>query len=78
MAPFGVQRRGPEPGQGCWLLGVSGMQQLDGDRPRQGGIGSAPYLAEPAGTDRLIKLVTAGEQSSPKNHQPVVTRISGL
>jgi hypothetical protein len=54
------------------------MQQLDGDRPRQGGIGSAPYLAEPAGTDRLIKLVTAGEQSSPKNHQPVVTRISGL
>ena len=53
----GVQRPGPEPGPGFWLLSVSGMQQLDGNRPRQGGIGSAPYLAEPAGTDRLIKLM---------------------
>ena len=74
----GVPRLGPEPGQGFWLLGVSGMKQLDGHRPRQGDIGSAPYLAEPAGTDRLIKLITAGEEVSGEDHQSVVTLIGGL
>lgn len=73
----GVPRLGPEPGQGFWLLSISGMQQLDGDRPRQGGIGSAPYLAEPAGTDRLIKPITAGEEVSGEDHQSVVTLIGG-
>jgi hypothetical protein len=72
-----VLRTGPEPGQGFWLLGVSGMQQLDGDGPRQGYIGSAPYLAERAGTDGLIKLLTAGENVSGEDHQSVVTLIDG-
>ena len=68
---------GPESGQGFCLPSVSRMQELDGDRPRQGGISSAPYLAEPAGTDGLIKPITTGEKSSHGNHQRSLPIING-
>ena len=50
-------------------MGVPGVQQLDGHRSRQDGIGAPPYLAEPAGADFLIKPVTTIQQRRGNGHQ---------
>ena len=60
----GVPRLGPEPGQGLRLPGVTRMQQLDRDRPRQGSISRPPHLTKPASADRLIKPITTREEVS--------------
>jgi hypothetical protein len=65
----GVPRLGLEPGQRLARLGVTGVQQLDRDRPGQDGVGGPPYLALPADADALVKDVTAGEERRGKGHQ---------
>jgi len=65
----GVPRLGLEPGQRIAALGVTGMQQLDRDRPGQDGIRRTPHLAISAGADLLIQHVTATEDRSSQGHQ---------
>jgi hypothetical protein len=53
---------------GLGLIGVTGVQQLDGDRSLEGGIGGSPYFAESAGADLLIKRVTTIEERRGNGH----------
>jgi hypothetical protein len=73
-----VPRFGLEAGLGLGLQGVTGMQQLDGDRPGQNGIGGSPYLAVPAGGDPFIRGVTITEERRGNGHQRPLPPIPGF
>ncbi len=69
---------GLEAGLGFGLQGVTGMQQLDGDRPGQNGIGGSPYLAVPTGADRFIQGVTIIEERRGTGHQRPLPPMPGF
>jgi hypothetical protein len=65
----GMPCLGLEPGQGVGLPGITGMQQLDRDRPGQDSVHRAPHLAVAATADLFGQFVAAAEDHSGQSHQ---------